>query len=333
MKKTLLSVCIIAKNDSDNILSLLDSIKDIADEINILNIGLKDNLEAVRNFDNTKIYEYKENCNYKNILIDNSNSKWILILNNEEILSNDGKESIIRILKEANDLKGLYIRKISIIEEKRRMSYNSLRLFRKNSNIRFNENICDSIYESIYRNYGEKSIGFTDIEIYSYENDKHSFVISENTKEKIDTLINLEDSFKNLNYYFKLGNEYGKIGNYKDAIYSYDKALTKKDEDIDENIYKRLLLNKIKALHQRGLYNEERKVIKDTLKEYSDFRDLYFMECLLSVELCEFSRGSSALNKYIETKKDIKFPSSEFEEVVDIEELNKKLNGLNNILK
>ncbi|MBT9832685.1 hypothetical protein [Clostridium baratii] len=333
MKKTLLSVCIIAKNDSDNILSLLDSIKDIADEINILNIGLKDNLEAVRNFNNTKIYDYKENCNYKNILIDKSNSKWILILNNEEILSDDGKENIIKILNEADELKGLYIRKISIIEGKRRMSYNSLRLFKNESNIRFNENICDSIYESIYKNYGEKFIGFTDIEIYSYENDKHSFAISESTKEKIDTLINLGDSFKNLNYYFKLGNEYGKIGNYKEAIESYDKALTKKDENIDENIYKRLLLNKIKALHQRGLYSEESTFIKNTLKEYSDFRDLYFMECLLSVELCEFSRGSSALNKYIETKKDIKFPSSEFEEVVDIEELNKKLNGLNNILK
>ena len=333
MKKTLLSVCIIAKNDSDNILALLDSIKDIADEINVLNIGLKDNLEEVRSFNNTKIYDYKENCNYKNILIDNSNSKWILILNNEEILSDDGKESIIKILNEANDLKGLYIRKVSIIEGKRRMSYNSLRLFKKDSNIRFNENICDSIYESIYRNYGKKFIGFTDIEIYSYENDKHSFIISENTEEKIDNLINLSDSFKNFNYYFKLGNEYGKIGNYKEAIESYDKALTKKDENIDENIYKRLLLNKIKALHQRGLYNEESTVIENTLKEYSDFRDLYFMECLLSVELCEFLRGSSALNKYIETKKGIKFPSSEFEEVVDIEELNKKLNGLNNILK
>lgn len=333
MKKTLLSVCIIAKNDSDNILELLYNIKDIADEINILNIGLKDNLEAVRSFNNTKIYDYKENCNYKNILIDKSNSKWILILNNEEILSDDGKENIIKILNEANELKGLYIRKISIIEGKRRMSYNSLRLFKNDSNIRFNENICDSIYESIYKNYGEGFIGFTDIEIYSYENDKHSSVISESTKEKIEGLINLGDSFKNRNYYFKLGNEYGKIGNYKEAIENYDKALTKKDENIDENIYKRLLLNKIKALHQRGLYSEESTVIKNVLKEYSDFRDLYFMECLLSVELCEFSRGSSALNKYIETKKDIKFPSSEFEEVVDIEELNKKLNGLNNILK
>lgn len=333
MKKTLLSVCIIAKNDSDNILALLDSVKDIADEINVLNIGLKENLEVVRNFNNTKIYDYKENCNYKNILIDKSNSKWILILNNEEILSDDGKENIIKILNEANDLKGLYIRKVSIIEGKRRMSYNSLRLFKKDSNIRFNENICDSIYESIYENYGENFIGFTDIEIYSYENDRHSFAISESTKEKIDTLINLGDSFKNFNYYFKLGNEYGKIGNYKEAIESYDKALSKKDKNIDENIYKRLLLNKIKALHQRGLYNEESTVIENTLKEYSDFRDLYFMECLLSVELCEFLRGSSALNKYIETKKDIKFPSSEFEEVVNIEELNKKLNGLNNILK
>lgn len=333
MKKTLLSVCIIAKNDSDNILALLDSVKDIADEINVLNIGLKENLEVVRNFNNTKIYDYKENCNYKNILIDKSNSKWILILNNEEILSDDGKENIIKILNEATELEGLYIRKISIIEGKRRMSYNSLRLFKNDANIRFNENICDGIYESIYKNYGENFIGFSDIEIYSYENDKHSFAISESTKEKIGSLVNLGDSFKNFNYYFKLGNEYGKIGNYKEAIENYDKALSKKDKNIDENIYKRLLLNKIKALHQRGLYNEEIIIIENALKEYSDFRDLYFMECLLSVELCEFSRGSNALSKYIETKKDIKFPSSEFEEVVNIEELNKKLNGLNNILK
>ncbi|MGL4571432.1 MAG: hypothetical protein ACRCVJ_10230 [Clostridium sp.] len=335
MEKGLLSVCILAKNNSDVIYKTLNSVNDIADEIIIFNLRSdSEKLNVVKN--KVKLYkvdndEFNKNSN---MLIKEANSEWILLLKDEEVLNDYSKERIREFLNEANSLKGLYVRKISIIDGKRRMSYNTLRLFKNDNKIILKENVYDDIFESISKNYGNGLIHFTDLEIQSYENDKDVNSTLENSINRIEKMNDSNIKNKSYIHFFNLGNEYGKIGDFNLALENYNIALKEMSDTkiLNENILKRLLLNRIKAYHQLELYNEEEEAIVSARSKYKDFRDLYFMECLMRIQLCEFSKGSIALRNYIDCNKKIEFPSSEFEEIINIEELYKNISSIDNIL-
>lgn len=335
MEKGLLSICILAKNNSDIIYKTLESVNDIADEIIIFNLRSdSEKLNVVEN--KVKLYkvdndEFNKNSN---MLIKEANSEWILLLKDEEVLNDYSKDKIREFLNEANILKGLYVRKISIIDGKRRMSYNTLRLFKNDNKITLKENVYDDVFESISKNYGNGLIHFTDLEIQSYENDKDANSTLENSKNRIAKMNDSNIKNKNYIHFFNLGNEYGKIGDFNLALENYNIALKEMNDTkiLNENILKRLILNRIKAYHQLELYNEEEEAILTARSKYKDFRDLYFMECLMRIQLCEFSKGSIALRNYIDCNKKIEFPSSEFEEIINIEELYKNISSIDNIL-
>ena len=336
MEKAFISLCMICKNEEKTIGNALKSVKDIVDEIIVVDTGSTDNsIDIVKSYGG-KVYkeEWNDDFSYiRNIALDKAKGEWILILDCDEIINDSGKDRILRYIRDSKCYKGLNLRVASFINGKKRSIENSIRLFRNDENIRFKGKIQESVKESIIRNYGKESISFTDAQIFNYGNDKNIVDIEEKSKRNLSTL----ESYgkKDIYYFFRLGNEFGKTGNFEDALQNYDevmKILEEEKEDMSDLIPK-IIINRTKALHQLKMYKEEEDFLEKITKKYSDFRDLYFMECLLRIELYEFAKAKKALDNYINTKVNIKYPSSEFDEVVDIDELKENLGNIDKIIE
>lgn len=328
MEKTLISLCMICKDEEKTIGNALESVRDMVDEIIVVDTGSTDSsMDIVKSYGG-KVYkeEWRDDFSYiRNISIDKAKGEWILVLDCDEVINDEGKRRIFNYIKDNKKDKGISLRIASFIDGKRRSIDNSIRIFRNDDNIRFKGRIQESVKESIVKNYGKDSISFSDAQIFHYGNDKNIVDVANKSKRNILTLESYEK--KDIYYFFRLGNEFGKIGNFKSALENYDKVIKRIREEKEDvlDLIPRIIINRTKALHQLKMYKEEEEFLKKITKKYNDFRDLYFMECLLRIELCEFSKAKEALDNYVNTKINIKYPSSEFDEIIDIDELNEKL--------
>lgn len=336
MEKAFISLCMICKNEEKTIGDTLKSVKDMVDEIIVVDTGSTDNsIDIIKSYGG-KVYreEWKDDFSYiRNIGLNKAKGKWILVLDCDEIINDEGKERIFNYIKDNEKDKGLNLRVASFIDGKKRSIENSIRIFRNDKNIRFKGKIQESVKESIIKNYGKESISFTDAQIFNYGNDKNIVNVEEKSKRNLSTLKSYDK--KDIYYFFRLGNEFGKIGNFKNALQNYDEVmnmLNEEKEDISDLIPK-IIINRTKALHQLKMYKEEESFLEEITKKYSDFRDLYFMECLLRIELYEFAKAKKALDNYVNTKMNVKYPSSEFDKIVDIDELKQSLGNLDKIIE
>ena len=98
MNKTTLSLCMIVKNEEKYIAKSIDSVKDIVNEIVIIDTGSTDStLDILKNY-NVKLYNYKwENdfASARNFAINKIKSDWILFLDADEILDEASKDNLI----------------------------------------------------------------------------------------------------------------------------------------------------------------------------------------------------------------------------------------------
>ena len=94
-----ISACVITKNEEKNIVKWLDCMKEIADEIIVVDTGSKDNtVETAKKYD-AKVYEIKWENDFsaaKNYAIDRASGDWIIFLDADEYFT---KRSLIHIKK------------------------------------------------------------------------------------------------------------------------------------------------------------------------------------------------------------------------------------------
>ena len=100
--KIQLSLCMIVKNEEKNLGSCLDSIKDIVDEMIILDTGSSDNTVQIAKSFGAEIHNF-EWCNdfsaARNESIKFARGKWILWMDADEQFDDKSKEELNSILK------------------------------------------------------------------------------------------------------------------------------------------------------------------------------------------------------------------------------------------
>ena len=96
-----LSVAIITYNEEDNLPRTLNSIKDIASEIVVIDSHSTDKTREIARFYGAKVYEedWKGFRDQKNLALEKCTQEWILFLDADEVVSNELKDSIINEIK------------------------------------------------------------------------------------------------------------------------------------------------------------------------------------------------------------------------------------------
>lgn len=161
MPKTL-SLCMITRDCHEYLRACLDSVKDIVDEIVIVDTGSIDNTKKVASEYKAKLYEYKWKDNFsdaRNFALSRASSDWILILDSDEVLKGD-KKSILNIInKDYENITPFYfIDRFTYTklghEKEPEFFEKKIRLFPKNDNVIF----ANPVYEQLIHPKGIENI-------------------------------------------------------------------------------------------------------------------------------------------------------------------------------
>lgn len=157
MEKVNVSACIIAKNEEKMLPDCLKSIKDVVQEIILVDTGSTDNTISIAEQYNCKIIKSRWNNDFsekRNIAIDNASCPFILIIDADERLTNP--EELVKTIKNAKPEIGGWL--IQVTSEAARENGGAdiyistlLRLFRSHPEVRFSGIIHEQIIEPILK--------------------------------------------------------------------------------------------------------------------------------------------------------------------------------------
>ncbi len=168
MHRDSISVCMIARDEEEHIAAALESVKDLADELIVVDTGSKDAtiLEAKRL--GAKVYEIPWNDDFseaRNAALSKATREWILVLDADERISRDDHETIRALVRGAgpeafgfeqrtytNAGSGPGLQAARGDEAQGHASYFSvsqIRLFRADADIRYACELHESVEESL----------------------------------------------------------------------------------------------------------------------------------------------------------------------------------------
>ncbi len=214
-----LSACTIVKNEEKNIVKWLEVMKQVADEIVIVDTGSTDQTVEIAIQAGAKVYHYQWNQDFaaaKNWTISKAHGKWILFLDADELFSEDTIKSLREKLLEDAQADILLCKMINVDDNGKECDqFYQTRIFRNLPQICYTGRIHE--YLTSQTTHKIKLEKAEDIVIYhtGYQAD----LIQEKAKRNLEIL--LEDIAKhgeNPRYYAYLCDAYFSLEKYADAI-------------------------------------------------------------------------------------------------------------------
>lgn len=328
-----ISVCMIAKNEEKNLKRCLESIKNIADEIIIVDTGSTDKTFQIAKAYTDKVFFYQWDNDFskaRNKSLEYATKRWILILDADEELPKEEGEKLKSILKSNTDFEAFHLRLINYVNGINIGDSIVLRVFKNRNKYRFVGKIHEQIIKSINETSVEGSIGSTDIKIIHYGYDPDKANIKEKQQRNFKILSSYEDEEKDGYFYYSLGNEYARIKQYDRALEVYKLCEEYPIKGEGYPIYLcYLAINTAKTLSSAGRFKEAIERLQEAQKKYRDFKDLYFLEYLANISCGYFSKAKKSLEMYINIENQCyEYPNGNFEKQFNIDEIIESLNSI-----
>ncbi|AKA70290.1 glycosyltransferase [Clostridium scatologenes] len=310
-KKSILSLCMIVKNEEKSLKKCLSKVASFVDEIIIVDTGSIDDTKDIALEFTDKVYDFKW-CNdfskARNYSISKAAGEWILVLDADEIVNDFFRYSVDQFINNPlNKNKVGRIKRINIMEdsfESKKYTEWVNRLFNKNY-FYYDGIIHEQITSRDKQNYETEKLDITADHIgYTKE------VLSRSNKIKrnIDMLksaisLNSEDPY----LYYQLGKSYYMLKDYKTASLYFEKALT-----FDIDYYLEYVSDLVEtygySLINSGRYSDA-LIIENTSEIYENNPDFQFIMGLIYMNNAMFEK---AVSKFLHCTK---FPYGKVEGV------------------
>jgi len=239
----------ITKDEEKNIANCLNSVKDIIDEIIIVDTGSKDKTKELandicKNFDaiSVKIFDFKWIDDFsaaRNESIKHATKDWILVLDADEILDEEGLKTIRDLINDKETDGFLFLQKnytnetkiAGFINEEHKKNGNNyagwygsfiVRLFRNKKGYEFEGAVHELVEPSIASKNGK--ISATNIMIHHYGNAEY-LIIKKKREFYLGLCKNKVKKCPNASSYYELGVLYKENNNFNDALKSLNKAI------------------------------------------------------------------------------------------------------------
>ena len=192
-----ITVCMITKNEEDCVAEALQSVKDLADEIIVVDTGSKDKtVEMVSQFTNNvfhKQWDY-DFAEMRNFSLEHATKDWILVIDADEVIAEADHPKIKQVIEDPN-IDAYTLEQLSYTKDTTQFGYtpvsqssketkgfpgfiscNIIRLFRNHKNIQF----ANPVHESVDASIPKEKVKQTTIPIHHYQFTKGN----DNQKEK-----------------------------------------------------------------------------------------------------------------------------------------------------
>lgn len=284
-----ISLCMIVKDEERDIKRCLESVKDLVDEIILVDTGSKDKTVEIAKSYNAKIYYFKWCDDFaiaRNESLKYATKDWILIMDADDEFCMDDRIKF-KELKSNLDKKYIYyFETLSYLgyEKGFDISINmNPRLFKN----RYGYYYRGAVHNQLLNSKNEALSKFESIRIYHYGyiNKK---MIDKNKRNRNMTILEklIKKNPENKFNYFNLGNEYCCLNKKCEALRCYYKCY----EDFKPYLgYSPKLIERIVEVnYEMRNFHKAIEFINVGLSYYPDFSDLYYLKGIICDELGEY---------------------------------------------
>ncbi len=293
---SILSLCMIVKDEEFNIRRCLESIKSVADEIIIVDTGSSDNTKVICSEFTDKIYDYPWQDNFadaRNYSIQKASSDWILWMDADEELSIKSLSGLREYLetKRANfySVKMLHILGTATdCNEQTYVSYNN-RLFRNGLNLKFEGAIHEKL---LLETQPEEKIICGSIEILHYGYSEPYY--RKKGLRNLELLVQEKKSHSKdpwLDYH--IAAELYQLQNYDTAFYFINQSIA---EFLSQGVIPPALTYKLKydmLIHSNNIESAYQGIEK-AIELYPDYVELHFNRGVILYHLMQYEAAIKA---------------------------------------
>ena len=301
-----LSLCIIARNEEENLPRCLESVRGFVDEIVVVDTGSTDRTPEVAASFGAKVVHFPWTGSFaeaRNVSLDHAQGDWILWLDADEALVPEDGPELRRLLEDAA-YEGYYLHILNFVGDSARQGEVvvslSPRLFRRRPGYVFTRSIHEQILESIRRINPQADIGISRVRVYHYgylrgfieakrKVERNLHILLQEAKERP------EDPFTR----FNLALEYMRIEEYAKAVEEL-RAAFRHLASLDTSYAPFLLKNLGVCLKQLRRYNESLRLLSDAQEAFPDYTDLEFVKGLAYLDMFDLPTAAQSFLRCLE---------------------------------
>lgn len=293
MIKNMLSLCMIVKNEEENLKNCLSKVSILVGEIIIVDTGSSDNTKKVAKEFGAKIYDFKW-CNdfskARNFSISKASNDWVSVLDADEFVLNFNKDIVYEFISNPeNENKVGRIQRINIMEDS-----NGSKNYIERVNRLFNKKyFCYDgiIHEQLVALNGkEYKTENVDISVDHVGYTKDELNRTHKLKRNIDMLQEaLKNNTRDPYMYYQLGKSYYMLQDYSKASLYFEKAL---DFQLD---FRLEYVENLVETYGYSLVNSERYsdalILENCYEIYSNSADFNFIMGLIYMNNAKFTKA------------------------------------------
>lgn len=298
-----LSLCMIAKDEEEQIARCINSAKGFVDQIIVVDTGSTDRTVEIARELGAEVYHLQWQDDFsqaRNESLKYAKGDWIIVLDCDEELD----QNSALLLKEAinrENYSGYWLTCINIINGKPQNKFPSFRLFRNKPHFRYECPIHEQILPAVLKHTKPEQIGKLDVYIYHYGYEVSTVKQHNKIERNIRILQKAREQYGNagfVNYY--LGVEYQRANDYQTALHYYLQSLAVTDDQVP---YKPSLIKNIGHcyLHENKP-QAALKVIDRYLDVYPDYADLIYLKGVILLQLDQYQQALACMNACLAMK-------------------------------
>ncbi len=279
-KRPSLSLCMIVKDEEEDLPRALASAAGLADEMVVVDTGSQDKSKYIAGSYGARVYEYPWQGDFsgpKNLALDKARGKWILFLDADEELPAKDKEKIRELLAEPGTAEGFLFTMVNFTGERPGGQYElnlNLKLFRNRPIYRYSRPLHEQIEKL---GPGPELVSRPDIRVLHYGYlDSH--LARKGKKERNLRILENHISSGNPDAYdlFNLGVEYLRLNRFREALECF--ALARRGQTGNPLWLSACARNLLQCLLQLGLWDEAIEEAGRAVELYPDYVDLVYLK-------------------------------------------------------
>jgi len=228
-KKETISLCLIVKNEEEFILSCINSVKHLVDEIIVVDTGSHDQTASIAGAAGAKVFHFTWRGDFseaRNFALEQADCDWIMVLDADETLAPVGSEEFKQLLSDTN-VEGYYLHIKNYVGTGQKVTWDRVvRLFRNKPVYRFTGAIHEQVAPAILNENGGSGLKTAPLVIKHYGYLK-SQVVKKDKFNRNKTIINqeLQNNPNNPFLLYCLAVEHYQEGKISEGLQSLEKAL------------------------------------------------------------------------------------------------------------
>ncbi|MFF2092478.1 glycosyltransferase [Paenibacillus sp. NPDC058174] len=305
MRRKLISLCMIVKDEEAFLADCLKSVQGIADEIIIVDTGSTDRTTEIAAHYGAIIVHYKWDHDFakaRNAGLDRASGEWILFLDADERLDASTKGQLLDFVKDKS-ISALLLQIWNIVgddEGQGATIHPVLRLFRSDKKIRFEGRIHEQIAPSVLRRFPDRRFHLTEAIIHHYGY-KHQVVESKGKLKRNMELLKLAIAEEPGNSFhrYNIGVEHLRVGEPAEALAAF--RLVRNAADFEQLNYAHLV-NKYEALSLQllGRWQEAAEAASEGTVRFPAYTDMWHYKALAHAQLGQLKEARAAAERAVE---------------------------------